>query len=564
MDEARQTRILILGGALLALLVMATLLPANPVWVTDNGNKYMILRSLAEQGTPALANPAAAIDPAGRYFPDGGFHFQGSGDRFLSVYPEFFSLLALPGYLAFGNAGLWILPIGGTLATLALFLAMLSRLGLSPRIELQAAGLLLCGSPLLFYSGTFWEMTLSCAFAMAALLAGYRKRFFVAGFMLGAGCVLREEFYLLGLIAGVAGLCFQRKNLRPYLLLGAGFLIPVVPLWIYNFLAYDHIFGLHGSLYYTHNREAVPTLIERVAGVFEGYWIYLFKFNSAGNPVPGWLDWLLALPFGLLAIAGWGRNVKFKVTAAALALAASACQLLRLWDNPDWAMTSGLMVGLFPSLPLLAGFLLGWRGLLTRGKLPVRVAALGCILSILILPPLLTRTDIGIIWGARHFLFIWPLLFLLSMVGFARNGFFAKKRRLFPVLFAGLSILLQLMGVRALFGTAENAAAIRMAVQESPVEVVVSDVFFLPEMTPELFFEKRWLYVKDDAALRDLPQLLNEAGVRVFTFRLSRRFRSISDWGLAAFLDACPLQSQPRPVAGNGFLQLFQAQCRLK
>ena len=34
----------------------ALLLPAGAGWITDNGNKYIIMRSLAEGGTTAIAN----------------------------------------------------------------------------------------------------------------------------------------------------------------------------------------------------------------------------------------------------------------------------------------------------------------------------------------------------------------------------------------------------------------------------------------------------------------------------------------------------------------------------
>ena len=430
MSERWKRRCAILAGALLLLLLEAALLPSVPVWITDNGNKYMILRNLAEHGSNAVRNPASELDPENRFFPDGGFHFQRHDGKMFSVYPEVFSCLALPGYLLFGDAGLLLIPIAGTLAMLALFLALLDPLRLSFRIEALLAALLLCGTPFLFYSGTFWEMTVSAVFPLAALLASRRKRLFLAGLWLGLGVWLREEFYLIALVSGAAALVFHPRRWRECIPFGLGFLLCAVPLWLWNLHSYGHILGLHGALYYTHNAgTAAPTLAARAAGIIEGYFIYLFKFNS-GNPETVWYYYLLLLPMLLLPIAGAFDSRRFKGAAAAAAVVSWAILLALYCENPEPAMASGLTVGFITASPLLAGFFLMWKKLLTRGALPVRMVTFAMLFYCVVLPPILTRSDIGIIWGPRHYLPVYPLLFLLSFLGFARLGWLSHRRRL--------------------------------------------------------------------------------------------------------------------------------------
>ena len=564
--ERTRMRLLVLGGAFLLLLVQAALLPPGAVWITDNGNKQMVLENLVRHGTPAMVNPAAELDPGNRFFPDGNFHFRVEEGRVRSIYPEFFSALALPGCRLFGDAGLWILPVGGTLAALALFLALIARLGLPPRFEALSAGLLLCGSPLLFYSGTFWEMTAAAAFPLAALLAARKRRWFLAGLLLGAGLWLREEFYLIALASGIAALVFYPKEWKRCLPFGAGFLALAVPLWVYNSAVYGHILGFHGALYYTHNVETAPTFAERIAGLFEGFFVYLWKFNS-GNPETVWYYWLALTPMFLLPVAGFLRGAeRFKAAVAWAAVAAWAFLLWLYRTNPAPLFAAGLTVGFVTSSPLLAGFFLNWRNLLCRGPRPRRAVTLAALLYSLALPLVLTRSDIGIIWGARHYLLVFPVLFALGLTGFVRLGW--RRRPVLAAAVAAAALALQATGIRLLFTAAEDAAEVQSTVAALEPRVIVSDVFFLPEMTPRLFFDKQWLYLGKDGRVDELVAALRDGGAKRFTLILSAspQFRQMSDAELARLLKAAPPAAEPFRLrtSGKGFLDLMIVECRLQ
>ena len=72
---------------------VAWLLPHDSFWITDGGNKFILLQNLLRHSTTVIAYPAADIDPEGQFFPDGGFHFQRVGGHFQSFYPPYYPWL---------------------------------------------------------------------------------------------------------------------------------------------------------------------------------------------------------------------------------------------------------------------------------------------------------------------------------------------------------------------------------------------------------------------------------------------------------------------------------------
>lgn len=556
----------------------ALLLPAGAGWITDNGNKYIIMRSLAEHGSTAIAAPAAELDPEGKFFPDGGFHFRRFDGAMRSIYPEYFPALSLPFYRLFGERGVLVLPALGAMAAALLFGAWRRRM---------AAGLiLLAGTPLLFYGGTFWEMAPSVLFALTAVMLAVRRKLFLAGLVLGAGLILREEMYFLAAALGAGVLFAEPRRWRGVFRFGIGFLVAALPLLFWQYHCYGHVLGLHGALYYSHNRVAPPTVWEQLSGFFEGCYLYLLQFN-AGAPEFRWYYPVLFFPMLLMAAAGaapgFGAWRNFKHGAFALASAAWLVLVVMLWRNPAPAMAAGVTVGLFTGTPLMAGFLLNWRPLLLSAERSSRLLAALAVVYLLLTPPLLTRSDIGIIWGPRHFLCVMPVLLLLSFEGWRkqRNAEIqqllaaeglgravrcGRRFLLVPALALGFSLAIELFGLRTLAGVTEETARLTGTLRAMKPEVVISDLFFLPEQTPQLFFEKRWLFVKDDASAAELPALLARHGVREAVLVLSPRFRNLSDEALRRLLAAMPLTAPPErfqaPV--SGFLELFIGKVRLQ
>lgn len=554
------------AAAALILIGLHFLLPPNPVWITDNGNKYILMRNFIAHGSATVVNPAREIDPENRFFPDGDFHFKEfDGGGYRSVYPEFFSILTVPFFLLFGERGVAVLPILGTLALLSCFLALLRLLRIPPFWAAPLGLGLVFATPFAFYSLLFWEMTMGCALLCGAVLALLHRKFLLAGILLGIGLWLREEFYFASAALGAAWLLTAepKHRVREFSRLVLGAIPPAVALWLLQWYQSGHILGLHGALYYTHNTSGnTPTLLEQLFGALpEAYGFYFFSHTTSHK-------WLPAAPVLLLAGGALPRIRSCAVFKRGILLAAGIAYLALAWEmNRTPAGMVGMAVGLFPALPLAAGFWLNWRPLCCRGVRRIRLMGWFVLIYALLLPPFLTRSDIGVIWSARHFLFVVPFLLALSAIGVRRMGFSRQRLiQLGAILIAAAALLLEFDGIRKLKTVAGEGAAVTRAIRATPGEVVLSDVFFLPEQTPQLFFERKWLFIKSGADIPELLELLRASRVREFTLVLSPYWRQIDDDALRILLKAAPPTREIRRLKGekSGFLEFFIVECRLQ
>ena len=471
-------------------------------------------------------------------------------------------MLTIPFCRLFGARGVAVLPILGTLAVLGCFLALLPGGRFPARAAPMLGAVLLFATPFAFYSLTFWEMTCGCAFLCGAVLAAARRRYLLCGVLIGAGLWLREELYFAG-AALAAALWFTagKERRRAAAMLALGALPFAAALWLTQWVQSGHILGLHGALYYTHNTDGdAPSLAKQLAGALAGY-----RFYGFGHIAP---RILLIAPALLIAGGALPRcRAMFRAKTGVLIGAGLSFLLLTLAVLRLPAGAAGLSVGLIPSLPVAAGFWLNWRPLSGRGNPQTRLLACFVLFYTLLLPPFLTRSDIGVIWGPRHFLFTVPFLLLLSAEGVRRMG--ARRSRAVQtgiVLTLAAAFGLEFHGLQMLHAVSGESAEITAAIRETPGETVVSDVFFLPEQTPELFFERKWLFVKSSSQIPELLAVLRAGKVREFTLVLSPTRRRIDDAHLQMLLTAAPPTRPVRELPGrkSGFLALLIAECRLQ
>ena len=127
-------------------------MPPGGHWITDGGNKFMVMENILLHHSFVMQNPASGIDPANRFFPDAVFHFQKTAEGIFSVFPPYFSLLTAPFFQLAGLWGKYFLPLLGGSGALLLLLFILRRWHLRQRWLLPAAML---ATPLAFYSAEF-------------------------------------------------------------------------------------------------------------------------------------------------------------------------------------------------------------------------------------------------------------------------------------------------------------------------------------------------------------------------------------------------------------------------
>ncbi len=538
------------SAAFFLLLGFAFFLPPGAVWITDNGNKYIQMRNFAAGKSELIRHPCPEL------FPAGGFHFFRRAGGAVSFYPGYLSAATAPFYRLFGERGVLFWPILATLASL--FLA-------GHFLRLSPPGLLLA-TPLVFYSLLLWEMTPSVCLVLAGFILGLRGGFFSCGVLWGLSLLMREEAYFCAAAFGAALLvCGKWRELLRF---SGGFLLPALPLWLLQAALYGHIFGLHGKFYYLNNNAGFSLFTQARAAAFNAFH-HLFRFDGWGRSSWGSLAaWSALLPLAAGAAPGFRRWLTYKYAAMIVYLVCTVFLTAGLWFQAVPVYTAAGAVGLFSTTPLAAGFLINWRAFLKTSRFRVWTWAL--IFYILGVPLLMTASDVGLVWGARHFLVIVPPLCYLSFIGFRRLGApplplpsGLKLHKLLPPAAVGAGVFLQCYGLYALNRVAEDSAVIEEALLRAPGKTVVTDVFYLPEQTPRLFFGKTVLQVLSPNDLEVLKKFLAKQGEKEFTLVLSPRFRRLPDPVLRELITAFPLTAPPVRLTGKGgFPDLFAAQCR--
>jgi hypothetical protein len=491
-------------AAVLAAIRIA--LPSGVFWISDAGNKFLVAENV-RQGHLSIGYPAADLDPAFRWFPAAGGHFRRIGGHYFSIVPWVFPALAAP----FDPR---LLPLLAGIGVLMLIPPLLRAVGSDahPALAVIAAAF---ATPLAFYSLDFWEHMPATLAATLAVLLLLRQRPILAGFAAGASIALRDEGYVL-LTALVVALAVVRE-LRPRiwrLLLGAA--VVVAPFWIAQWAIFGNPFGLHLAVHAA--PDGVPLLLRL------GRNLFYFLFQLHERP---WIALLLAVPALAAVVAGSFdrdpsglfaplRRLRMTQLAAAIAVGiASAIGAAMMMFDPDPILGTIWTQGLFLFLPFTALFLTRWREMVTRRD-AMGVLARVAAVYIVLMPLVLRANWAGVVWGPRYFLTIVPLLVVLSL----------RRNRLSAALVI-LSIGIELFGLVLLHRKLEATSQLAQLVRAAP-EVVITDVYWLPEELSASYFEKKIMQPPDDRELLVALVTMRAHGVRRFTFVTSPRYRWFS------------------------------------
>lgn len=538
---------LALGVSFLLLAGLAAALPRRGLSSTDEGNKLIQVENLERTGRLAIAYPARALDPSLDFFPDGGNHFIRTRDGVFSFHPFYFPLLAWLPHAVFGDVGLRVWPILGTILLLWALAALLEQLGFRGNGP-WLLGFLFC-TPLVVYALGFWEHSLALSLVTGALWlvvasAGRARSaslLFAAGLLVGLSTLLREEGYVL-LLALVGGyLWAYRRGWRAAALVG-GWLAIMTPAWLLHRHLFGHFLGLHalaydpGALHWPRGLDA-----SAVASTARKLYIGLLEFH----PDPG-RRLALAIPFLLCFAAGLalrkeaGRWIRLTLLSGVVVAAIVAAWWLVVDPAPQQLLL--YTQGLLPSVPLLALALLFGRYFLSSAEPALRfavvVAALfvgGCGVNL--------RLDyFGMLWGPRVMFAVFPLLLVLVRSGWeslcaAGPGTARVARSLLAALVV-LSLTLQGFGLYVVRATARAQAALVQEIERRPASVVVTDVFWVPEALAPIFFDRQILYVRSDAELHELWTRLAARGAGDFVFVAARHSRQLSATGAAELVAA--------------------------
>jgi len=242
------------------------------------------------------------------------------GGRYRPQYPLAFPLASALPYRLLGFRGLYLLPMLGTWVVWLALLRASRALGASEMAHAAALAVLAFGTPLTFYSATFWEHTPAIALAfggLALVLAeGFRDarpaRGLLAGSLVGTAPLLREELFVFAALLGGVAVALARHPRLATLArhFAAGLLIACLLVLLSNLALYGDPLGLHAIV-------NIGLSDQRAAGSARAALRFLVEAAFTHFPMAA-----LVIPAALLA--AWRRRTPHARSSAAMVLLAIA------------------------------------------------------------------------------------------------------------------------------------------------------------------------------------------------------------------------------------------------
>ena len=531
----RDRRRALLALALVAIvygLVLARL-PGHVFWSPDEGGKVLQLLNLRWEGELAygLPYPGRVLDPEFDLMP----HMMALVDdgTIYSWWPIWFPLLSWPGYTLLGTYGLYLLPLAAGL--LCSWLAYLLVRRYAPTWAPLAIPLVGLGTPIFFYSLTFWEHTAAIALGLAGLLLlpkeGQPKgRAATAGLLLAGATILRPEMLLLPAAVLVLLLreAWRERKGRQAAAFLLGCLVGVLPYFGFNLAVEGPLLGRR----YGGPALSQTTAVERI---FEGKQqnasnaqpatrLFAYARNKGlqlipnlivgsaerqGPVLPGWLRWGGAWLFVACLLLPWwpSRWPTWPIYVLYSALLAF-CVVLLAWPVPYQAF-HGLLIA-----PQIVFATWAWRRRPPPTGRLLSVTALVTLLFVAAMLALGWEAAGGLQWGPRYLLLLFPLGSVLALLGIAslkQTIEDAELQRFVLSCFAFLflvGVAFQARGLRTMGQEKERIAGWAAEIEERPRGALVTNLPWLPGVLPFQYAEQDW-YVFYEAA--GLEQWLERA-----------------------------------------------------
>ncbi|HRQ36739.1 MAG TPA: hypothetical protein PLD25_02360 [Chloroflexota bacterium] len=512
----------VLGLFLLLLGLGGYLATTRTFLLSDVGLRFWQVQALLDNGGQSLAvtYPGQMYDPNLQHIP---FYFAYAlvdGQIFLNITP-FVPLAAAGFYALFGEVGLVIVPVLGTVLTAVAVYMLLRLTNVSGAVGWFWVTAI--GTPLFFYAMELWDHTPAVACAAWAVYgvsrAAMQDRWqpaFWGGVALGIGLGQRPEMYVFALALGLATMTMLWPRWTTAVVLALGALAGAVPLWLMQYRWVGHPLGM-----------ALATNLLGY-GVPESY--AFEPENVLYNP---------AITLGRLLITVQSRSI-LTFLAALLVLVGVVLLILTLrqekWRTSRFlllglglcvagyglyvwvALRSSTLHGLITTLPLIALSLAFVPAGVDNGRYrPIYRLIMTTALLFLGLMLFLWPTSGGLQWGTRYLLPIIPLLVYLAAYAYqsyaaVADGAVSTALRWTLWGLVGLSVVIQLAGLWVQVGEHRLAGELQANIEALPAPVVLTNGPFMAAHLAGVR-DKTMLYVADEVALADLVARLSADGV---------------------------------------------------
>jgi hypothetical protein len=474
--------------------------PPDGFLTGDQGAKYLQARAVIQNGPfhPWVEGPGLDLDPEHRW--QDPFLIK-NGDHLVSLFPWLFGILTAPFLWLFGLRGLYVVPAISVAVT---FLAA-CRIGRAldqPRAGAWSGWCVALATPMLVYGGELWEHAPAVAlttWATALMMPGRSPtmgRYAAAGVCLGLAGTLRSETLLMIPALAIAAIWVSGWNAirvrRDLAALLAGFIAVAVLVAIGNEVVYGGLIPYQVS---SNLGLRLPYLGVRTDAIL----LLIF---------PTWHRKLFVL--GLLVLAAGvlmpSLSARLRATNAAVALllfVGIAVPLGHTYvQGRPWLSTFGAqnIAQTWPFV-LVVGYWVVLRRQDSRERFLFVTMGLFLLFTFLIMP----HTG-GAQWSARFFLAAAPLGAVLATQAFVLARAAGPQSRAVRVVALAailVSIGVQVYGLTYLATFKGVNASITRATASlaRPGEMIVSDLYWFPQVTATLYPTHRLLFAPSAATV---------------------------------------------------------------
>ena len=493
-------------------------------WITDNANKFLQVQALANSGYTdfSIPWPGQIVDPDFAYNPLPYYFTRVESGTLYSVFSPVFAFISAFFFVHLGHWGLYLVPVLSALAMLA-GLAQLARL-VGQRIAVGHVAVLTAGlcTPVFFYSLVFWEHTpaiclgiWSVRYLVQFLADSAPKHLGLGMAAAGLSVYFRDEFYLLCLVLALATAFYARAGRLKILVSSALILfVSLLPLWLFQWLTIGHPLGYHLSTHLATVADWVDHLAARPR-VF-------YNLFVASNPIPA-LSLVLALPIILAFVLSPRLALQKAVPAySAVALISAGLSLGGYFfaASPiDYMLKSSN--ALFASAPVVAlAFLRSADSDLHPLRRWIWLVALSFAALYALAAPKVG--SLGIHWGNRYFLILYPLWAVLAAGNLLE---WLKRQR--PYFSAGVlavgavlvfSLAAQVYGVSLLAKKKAFSQRLHSEMSQRSEEVVITNLRWVPHALCGEFYQRPFFYVATPRHYESLLQRLSDQGYKSYLF----------------------------------------------
>ncbi len=481
-------------------MLQVFLLPSDGFFAGDQGTKLLQTVAATRHGplSPWIEGPSDDVDPDFEHREP--FLIRRHGDRRLvGVFPWIFPAVTAPFFSLLGLRGLYVVP---ALSVAVTFLAA-RRLGQSlgvPSSGAWSGAMAVAATPVLFYGAEFWEHApgvalTTTAVVLAAPFATHRTaRDAAAGLCLGLAATFRPEGLVMlpAIVAARAATNGWRRAARSALALACGWGAAVALMLPANHAVYGTFIPQHLSSNLAFGAERYwSQRVEIVKMLFLPVWFRrVFVITAIAGLALAFLRrasparvWMAHVVVGVLVTIGLGVPLwRYAMLGASRVVAFGVASVAHTW--------------LFAFALVYLPFLPGSDAESVQRRYLV-ICAVGSLAGAMLVMPHAG----GAQWGARFLLPAAPLLAVLASSVPPRRMVLAPTVPLGTVRVAGIAVLclsvaVQAYGVKWLGDVkAMNAAlvdATEAATQDG--EIVVSDLYWFPELCSRLYSSRRFLF----------------------------------------------------------------------